>query len=110
MATPKSKELFDNTNIDTLRLLQEIRELRQRIDDGALEPALPNDSMPEVIIEKDSPNPCDKINPTSFPIYAGDKSSYLAWRRAILSALRIVWNTFGCSNSRVFLMIYKALE
>ena len=59
MATPKSKELFDNTNIDTLRLFPEIRELRQRIDNGALEPALPNDSMPEVIIQRDSPNPCD---------------------------------------------------
>ena len=96
--------------MDLNTLCQEVRELRQRIDDGALEPPLRSDGMPEVIIKKDPANPSTKVKQTEFPIYGGNKASYPAWRRAVLSALRLDWNTFGYTDSRVFLMIYQALE
>lgn len=99
-----------SNDLDTNTILQEIRELRQRIDDGAHEKHLRSDGMPEVYIKKDPPNPSSRIEPTKFPMYGGDKSSYPAWRRAVLSALRLDWNTFTYTDSRVFLMIYKALE
>lgn len=97
-------------DIDTVQILQEIRELRERIDDGALEPPIHTDNMPPVFIKKDPPNTSGKVKPTAFPFYTGDKSSYSAWRRAVLSALRMDLNTFGYTDSRVFLMIYKALD
>lgn len=110
MTSRANQKSLDSTNIDVVSLLQEIRELRQRIDDGALEPAVRLDGMPEVIIKKDPPNTSGAVKPTKFPKYGGDKPSYPAWRRAILSALRLDWNTFGYTDSRVFLMIYKSLE
>ncbi|RKF77388.1 hypothetical protein GcM1_219005 [Golovinomyces cichoracearum] len=48
MASRANQKSFDSMDIDVISLLQEIRELRQRIDDGALEPALRLDGMPEV--------------------------------------------------------------
>ena len=105
---PSAASSVDKLDVQTL--LQEIRELRQRIDDGALSPPLHNNGMPEVVIQKDPANISEKLKPTSFPIYNGDKPTYPAWRRAVLSALKLDWNTFHYTNSRVFLMIYKALE
>ena len=66
--------------------------------------------LPEVTIRKDPAQKVVKVEPTTFPTYNGDRSTYPAWRRAVLSALKMDWNTFGYTDSRVFLMIYKALE
>lgn len=97
-----------DSDVDDLR--REIRELRQRLDDAPA-PALQSEgSLPEVIILKDPPTRNPNLKPNSFPIYDGDRATYPAWRRAVLSALRIDWLTFGYTNSRVFLMIYKALD
>lgn len=63
-----------------------------------------------MIIQKDLPQTNCKIKPTTFPVYNGDKLMYPAWRRAVLSILKMDWLTFGYTDSRVFLMIYKALE
>ncbi|POS81723.1 hypothetical protein EPUL_006353, partial [Erysiphe pulchra] len=95
MANNSTQKLRESVDLDMNTILQEIRELRQRIDDGALETPLRTDGMPES---------------TKFPIYGGDKASYPAWRRALFSSLRLDWNTFGYTDSRVFLMIYKAIE
>lgn len=105
----KVVENDDITYLNTVAILQELRELRQRIDDGAPAPRL-TDGMPEVIIYKDPANLSSKLEPTTFPLYNGTKSLYPAWRRAIFSAIIIDWNTFGYNNARVFLMIYKALK
>lgn len=100
---------FDKTTMDVTELLHEYRELRQRLDDFPVAKQSAN-SLPTVEILKDPANPIANMKPTSFPLYNGDRSNYPAWRRAVLSALRIDWNTFKYTNSRVFLMIYKALE
>ena len=91
-------------------LRQEIRELRQRLDDGPVNSKAMGNSMPKVTITKDPARPNESLKPTSFPIYDGDKTNYAAWRRAVLSILKMDWKMFGYTNSRVFLMIYKALE
>lgn len=96
--------------MDVDDLSREIRELRQRLDDFPVRTCEEEGLLPEVIIQKDPPANADKLKPTSFPIYNGDQLTYPAWRRAILLALRMDWKTFGYTNSRVFLMIYKALE
>lgn len=95
--------------MDISTLIQESRELRQRVD-GALEPTLRSDGMPEVVIKKDPANLSNKVKQTEFPTYGDKKSSYPAWRRAVLSALKLDWNTFGYTDSRVLLMIYQAME
>ena len=90
--------------------MRELRELRQRIDDLPV-PAPPSEgALPTVIILKDPAQSATSLKPTSFPTYDGDQATYPAWRRAVLSALKIDWNTFKYTDSRVFLMIYKALE
>lgn len=106
----RMSEESNNVSIDTVTLLQEIRELRQRLDDGESRPKRSSDLMPEVCIRKDPANTQGKLKPTKFPVYGGDKSMYPAWRRGVLAALKMDWNTFGYTDSRVFLMIYKALE
>lgn len=110
MSTSSSQSYKRSLEIDTEKILQELRELRERIDDGVLEPPIHTDVMPTVFIKKDPANTLGKLKPTSLPLYNGDKPSYPAWRRAVLSALGMDWNTFGYTNSRAFLMIYKALE
>lgn len=89
-------------------LKREIRELRERLDDfpQASKQAASN----EIIIEKDPAQENTKIKSTAFPMYNGENSMYPAWRRAILSILKMDWLTFGYTDARVFLMIYKALE
>lgn len=66
--------------------------------------------LPEFVIKKDPPRDGANLKPTKFPKYNGDQLIYLAWRRAILSSLKMDWKTFGHSNSHIFLMIYKALN
>lgn len=44
------------------------------------------------------------------PIYSGDRTTYPAWRKALLDALGMDWNTFAYTNKRAFLLIYKALD
>lgn len=100
---------FDKTTMDVTELLHEYRELRQRLNDFPVAKPLAN-PLPIVEILKSPAHPIANMKPTSFPLYNGDRSNYLAWRRAVLSALKIDWNTFRCTNSRVFLMIYKPLE
>ncbi|KAI0992708.1 hypothetical protein K3495_g15476, partial [Podosphaera aphanis] len=95
--------------IDTEMLLQEIRELRQRLDEFPVLPS-PSDTMPEVVIIKNPARARDGLKPKPFPSYDGDKVTYPAWRRAILSTLKMDWNTFDYTDSEVFLMIYEALE
>lgn len=95
--------------MDITELRHELMELRQRLDDFSPPVAL-TDSLPNVEIIKDPAQTIVNLKPTSFPTYNGDRSVYPAWRRAVLSALRIDWNTFKYTNARVFLMIYKALE
>lgn len=96
--------------MDSTEVMQELRELRQRLDDFQVTPRITTSSLPRVEIVKDPAQPIGKLKPTTFPIYNGDKSTYPAWRKAVLSALKMDWNTFGYTNSRVFLMLYKALE
>lgn len=96
------------SDVDDLR--REVRELRQRLDDAPVPVTQAEGSLPEVVILKDPPTKNPNLKPNSFPIYDGDRATYPAWRRAVLSALRIDWLTFGYTNSRVFLMIYKALD
>lgn len=95
---------------DLNTLMQEIRELRERLDDGPGGPATFQTNLPPVIIKKDIAKSPGALKPTKFPIYNGDKTTYPAWRRAVLSILKMDWNTFGYTDSRVFLMIYKALD
>lgn len=103
------KPEFSAAGMDFTDLLRELRELRERVDDFPIREA-PTSSLPKVVIEKDPASPKTKLKPTKLPTYNGDRSLYPAWRRAVLSALKIDWKTFEYTNSRVFLMIYKALE
>ncbi|KHJ33769.1 hypothetical protein EV44_g1748 [Erysiphe necator] len=96
------------SDVDDLR--REVRELRRRLDDAPVPVTQAEGSLPEVVILKDPPTKNPNLKPNSFPIYDGDRATYPAWRRAVLSALRIDWLIFGYTNSRVFLMIYKALD
>lgn len=96
--------------MDDTDLIREIRELRQRIDDFEIPLKTNNGSLPPVFIEKDPAQTAGKLKPTKFPKYNGDRVTYPAWRKAVFSALKLDWNTFNYTNSRVFLMIYKALE
>lgn len=91
-------------------LAQELRELRQRLDDWPVPPKVCEGSFPPVKIEKDPVKPNYKLKPGKFPSFNGDRVTYAAWRRAVLSMLKIDWNTFDYNNSYVFLMIYNALE
>lgn len=95
---------------DINTLMQEVRELRQRLDDGPGGPATFETNLPPAIIKKDRAKSPGSLKPTKFPVYSGDKTTYPAWRRAVLSILKMDWNTFGYTDSRVFLMIYKALD
>ena len=54
-------------------LRQEIRELRQRLDDGPVNSKAMGNSMPKVTITKDPARPNESLKPTSFPIYDGDE-------------------------------------
>lgn len=99
-----------STDLDTVTLMQEIRELRQRLDDGPAFPSNVGNRMPSVTIKKDPAGNPAVAKRTEFPIYSGDKVTYPAWRRAVFSILKIDWNTFEYTDSKVFLMIYKALE
>ncbi|KAI0996109.1 hypothetical protein K3495_g12073, partial [Podosphaera aphanis] len=109
-APRNSKDGLSLGALDVNTLLQEIRELRQRIDDGATSNFIPAEITPEVIIVKDPARSNSKRKPTEFKTYNGDRSTYPAWRRAVLSALKMDWNTFEYTDSYVFLKIYEALD
>lgn len=96
--------------MDVTELAQELRELRQRLDDWPIPPKENEGSFPSVKIEKDPAKSNYKLKPGKFPSYNGDRSTYAAWRRAVLSTLKKDWNNFDYDNSYVFLMIYNALE
>lgn len=98
------------SELDISDVLRELRELRERLDEFPTCPAKPEGSLPVVKIEKDPAKPQDKLKPTEFKTYSGDRATYPAWRQSILMTLKMDWNTFGYDNSRVFLMIYNALE
>ncbi|KAI1000834.1 hypothetical protein K3495_g7364 [Podosphaera aphanis] len=110
----KSKDGLSSEALDVNTSLQEIRELRQRIDDGPILNRIPAETTPEVVIIKDPARSSSKRNPTEFKTYNGDRSNYPAWRRAVLPALKIDWNTFEYTfeytDSYVFLKIYETLE
>lgn len=98
------------TSPDVTILMQEIRELRQRLDDAPELPMYTGNKMPSTTINKDPARNHAISKATEFPIYSGDKATYPAWRRAILSILKIDWKTFEYTDSKVFLMIYKSLD
>ena len=102
--------MASSTNPDVTTLMQEIRELRQRLDDAPELPMYTGNRMPSTTINKDPARNFAISKATEFSIFSGDKATYPAWRRAILSILKIDWNTFQYTNSKVFLMIYKALD
>lgn len=91
-------------------LALEIRELRERLDDWPTDTRRTDGPFPNVRIEKEPPKQNYKLKPKKLPIYRGDRSTYGAWRRAVLSTLKADWNTFQYDNPSVFLMIYNALE
>lgn len=97
-----------STDVNTL--MQEIRELRQRLDDGPVIPSYVGNKMPSVEIKKDPKGNPTVAKRTEFPMYSGDKVTYPGWRKAVFSILKTDWNTFEYTNSKVFLMIYKSLE
>lgn len=91
-------------------LRRELRELRERLDDW---PAVNQDNegpFPSTRIIKDPPKKDYKLKPGKIPTYSGNRATYAAWRKAVLSTLKIDWNTFNYDDSYVFLMIYNALE
>ena len=94
--------------VNFTELSQELRELRQRLDDWPVPPKICEGSFPPVKIEKDPVKLNYKLKPGKFPTFNGDRVTYAAWSRAVLSMLKIDWNTFGYNNSYVFLMIYNA--
>ncbi|KAI0990897.1 hypothetical protein K3495_g17290, partial [Podosphaera aphanis] len=94
---------------EVIDLRMEIRELRQRLDDGTPYRTAP-DMTPKVVILKDPARRTTDRKATKFPKYSGDKTTYPAWRRALLSALKLDWNTFEYTDSYVFLKIYESLE
>lgn len=102
--------------MDVSDLAREVRELRERLDDwSGPDTHRPSSekfqgNFPKVEIVKDPAKKNYKLKPKKFPIYNGDRATYPAWRTAILSSLRIDWNTFDYDNPYVFLMIYHALE
>lgn len=63
-----------------------------------------------VIIKNPAIHDVFGLKPTKLPIYEGNRQSYPAWRRAVLSIFRMDWNTFAYDNQRAFLMIYNALR
>ena len=95
--------------LDVTTIMQELRELRQRIDDGS-QVICTSYSIPSSTIVKEPARSNRNVRETSLPSYNGDKTSYPAWRRAILTTLGMDWTTFGYTNKRAFLMIYNSLE
>lgn len=100
---------INNRTIDVTAIMQELRELRQRLDD-APQPSIQPDSTPSAKIQKEPARQISGLKATSLPIYDGDRSTYPAWRKAVLDALGMDWNTFGYTNKMAFLLIYKALD
>lgn len=95
--------------MDMTTIMQELRELRQRIDDGP-QIVLTSHSMPSSTIVKEPARSDTNVRETVLPTYKGDRTSYPAWRRAVLTTLGMNWLTFGYTNKRAFLLIYNALE
>lgn len=85
--------------MDVSDLAREVRELRERLDDwSGPDTHRPSSekfqgNFPKVEIVKDPAKKNYKLKPKKFPIYNGDRATYPAWRTAILSSLRIDWNT-----------------
>ena len=90
-----------------------ISYLQEQIDALTAERAantLPETSNKVVIIKNPPADNVFGIKPTTLPVYEGNRQSYPAWRRAVLSIFRMDWNTFNYDNQRAFLMIYNALR
>lgn len=90
-----------SSSIDTNTLMQGIRELRRRLDDGPVLPTYVGNRMPSVIIKKNPASNPAVAKRTKSPRYSGDKVTYLAWRRAVFSILKTDWNTFEYTDSKV---------
>ena len=91
-------------------LIRELRELRERLDEFPVPTQSFEGSLPAVKIKKDPAKTNYKLKPRKLPVYSGDRVTYAAWRRAVLSTLQIDWNNFQYDNPSVFLMIFNALE
>lgn len=96
-------------SIDVTAIMQEIRELRQRLDDGPQQTNF-SQTLPSANIVKEQARTNTNFKEASLPTYGGERATYPAWRRATLTTLGMNWNTFGYSNKIAFLLIYKALE
>ncbi|KAI0990749.1 hypothetical protein K3495_g17438, partial [Podosphaera aphanis] len=65
----------------------------------------------KVVILKNPPRKVTQgIKPTKFPSFNGNRASYPGWRKFILNALKVDWNTFEYDDTQVFMMIYQSLE
>lgn len=96
--------------MDDIDGIDNLIQLRKLVDKFPV-PAPPSKgALAKVVIRKDPPRKNASIKQTSIPLHGGDWTTYLAWRRAILSALRIDWNTFKYSSFRVFSRVYKVIE
>lgn len=101
--------MVNSDTMDVTSIMQELRELRQRIDDGP-QPVLMSHSLPSATIIKEKARIGTNFKEQSLPTYIGDRTSYPAWRRAVLTTLGMNWNSFGYTNKIAFLLIYNALE
>lgn len=106
MASSRNENL---STLDITSIMQELRELRQRLDDSP-QVVTTSSSLPAAYIQKEPARTIQGQGPNSLPIYNGDSVDYPAWRKAVLDALGMDWHTFGYTNKRAFLLIYKALE
>ncbi|KAI0997447.1 hypothetical protein K3495_g10739 [Podosphaera aphanis] len=65
----------------------------------------------KVVILKNPPRKVTQgMKPTKFPSFNGNRASYPGWRKFILNALKVDWNTFEYDDIQVFMMIYQSLE
>ena len=95
--------------LDVTTIMQELRELRQRLDDGPQTTCLTY-HIPSATIIKEPARSDSNLREKPLPCYKGDRTLYPAWRRAVLTTLGMNWKTFGYTNKTAFLMIYCALE
>ena len=107
-----SSNLAQQKEIDA-RYELSISHLQEQIDALNAEReanAVPTTSTKVIIIKNPAANNVLGIKPTKLPIYEGNRQSYPAWRRAVLSIFRMDWNTFSYNDQRAFLMIYNSLR
>ena len=72
-------------------LKEENLSLRMQLGISAL-PSRTPDQTSEVEIIKDPARKNGKLKPNQLPSYDGNRKKYPAWRKAVLSALRLDWN------------------